>query len=253
MTNMNNNHFPKIICISSGKGGVGKTSFTVNLSTSLAQKGKKVLLIDGDLGLANVDVVLGLNVRHTIRETIEEGRDLAASIIEIIPGFSVLPASSGVPEMANLSYEEQLFLTNSLEEIIDQYDYVLVDTAAGIGDSVLWFNTWATENIVVLTPDPTSLTDAYALIKVLSTRHEKNRFLLMINSVKSKKEGNEVFQNMSMVLEKFLQIKPRVLGTMPQDSNVAKAVRQQKPFLLGAPQSRASREIYAISDRILTL
>ncbi|PKN15917.1 MAG: flagellar synthesis regulator FleN, partial [Deltaproteobacteria bacterium HGW-Deltaproteobacteria-3] len=130
---------PKIICISSGKGGVGKTSFSVNVATALSQKGKSVLLIDGDLGLANVDVVLGLNVRHTIRETIEEGRDLASSLVEINPKFQVLPASSGVPEMANLSYEEQAFLTSSLEEIIDRFDYVLIDTAAGIGDSVLWF------------------------------------------------------------------------------------------------------------------
>ena len=146
---------PKIICISSGKGGVGKTSFSVNVATALSQKGKSVLLIDGDLGLANVDVVLGLNVRHTIRETIEEGRDLASSLVEINPGFHVLPASSGVPEMANLSYEEQAFLTSSLEEIIDRFDYVFIDTAAGIGDSVLWFNTWSQENIVILTPDPT--------------------------------------------------------------------------------------------------
>lgn len=247
------NNTTKVICISSGKGGVGKTSFTVNLATSLAQKGKKVLLIDGDLGLANVDVVLGLNVRHTIRETIEEGRDLATSMVEIIPGFMVLPASSGVPEMANLSFEEQAFLTSALEDVIDRFDYVLVDTAAGIGDSVLWFNTWSQINIVILTPDPTSLTDAYALIKVLASRHGKNRFHLMINSVKSKKEGLEVFNNMSMVLERFLKIKPKVLGTMPYDSNVARAIRSQKPFLMATPESKASKEIEVVADRIMTM
>jgi flagellar biosynthesis protein FlhG len=246
-------HDPKIICISSGKGGVGKTSFTVNLATALAGKDKQVLLIDGDLGLANVDVILGLNVRHTIRETIEEGRDLASSMVEIIPGFMVLPASSGVPEMANLSLEEQVFLTNSLEDIIDRFDYVLVDTAAGIGDSVLWFNTWAQENIVIITPDPTSLTDAYALMKVLHSRHGKKDFHLMINSVKSKKEGQEVFGNMSLVLERFLKIKPQKIGAMPQDSNVAKAIRQQKPFFVAAPESRASKEINAVADRIIAL
>jgi flagellar biosynthesis protein FlhG len=244
---------PKIICISSGKGGVGKTSFSVNVATALSQKGKSVLLIDGDLGLANVDVVLGLNVRHTSRETIEEGRDLASSLVEVNPRFQVLPASSGVPEMANLSYEEQVFLTNSLEEIIDRFDYVLIDTAAGIGDSVLWFNTWSQENIVILTPDPTSLTDAYALIKVLHTRHERNHFHLLINSVQSKKEGQEVFANMSTVLQRFLKITPLALGVMPQDKNVSMAIRQQRPFLLGTPESKASLEILAVADRIIDL
>jgi len=248
-----NNHAPKIICISSGKGGVGKTSFSVNVATALSQKGKTVLLIDGDLGLANVDVVLGLNVRHTVREAIEEGRSLAACLVEINPGFQVLPASSGVPEMANLSYEEQAFLTSNLEEIIDRFDYVLIDTAAGIGDSVLWFNTWSQENIVILTPDPTSLTDAYALIKVLHSRHGKKHFHLMINSVKSKKEGKDVFDNMSMVLERFLKIRPQALGAMPQDNQVSMAIRRQKPFLLASPDSRASQEILAVAERILAM
>ncbi|OGQ98197.1 MAG: hypothetical protein A2505_02840 [Deltaproteobacteria bacterium RIFOXYD12_FULL_55_16] len=244
---------PKIICISSGKGGVGKTSFSVNVAEALSQKGKAVLLIDGDLGLANVDVVLGLNVRHTSRETIEEGRELASSLVTINPRFHVLPASSGVPEMANLSYEEQALLISRLEEIIDRFDYVLIDTAAGIGDSVLWFNTWSQENIVILTPDPTSLTDAYALIKVLHTRHDRKRFHLLINSVQSKKEGQDIFANMSMVLQRFLKITPLTLGAMPQDKNVSLAIRQQRPFLLNAPESKASQAIVAVAERLVAL
>jgi len=236
--------------VSSGKGGVGKTSFSVNLAAALAGKGRKVLLIDGDLGLANVDVVLGLNVRHTMRETIEEGRDPAACLVEIFPGFQVLPASSGVPEMASLSFEEQAYLTGCLEEIIVDFDFVLIDTAAGIGDSVLWFNTWSTENIVIITPDPTSLTDAYALIKVLSSRHGRKRFHLLINSVQSKKEGQEVFSNISTVLERFLKIKPLALGAMPHDKSVSLAIRRQRPFLLAAPESRASQEIIAVAGRV---
>lgn len=248
-----NNHSAKIICISSGKGGVGKTSFSVNMATALSRKGRKVLLIDGDLGLANVDVVLGLNVRHTVRESVEEGRELAECLVEVAPGFQVLPASSGVPEMASLSMAEQALLTSSLEEIIPDFDYVLVDTAAGIGDSVLWFNLWAQMNIVILTPDPTSLTDAYALIKVLHARHGKKCFHLMLNSVKSKKEGREVFASMSTVLERFLKIRPMALGAMPLDAAVAGAIRRQRPFLLNAPDSRASLEIMAVADRILTM
>ena len=155
--------------------------------------------------------------------------------------------------MANLSYEEQAFLTSNLEEIIDRFDFVLIDTAAGIGDSVLWFNNWSQENIVILTPDPTSLSDAYALMKVLHSRHGRTRFHLLINSVQSRKEGQEVFDNMSRVLERFLKISPLSLGVMPHDSSVAKAIRQQKPFLLGSPESKASREIVSVAGRLMAL
>lgn len=177
-----------------------------------------------------MDVVLGLNVKHSLREIVEEDRDPMETLVEIMPDFFVLPASSGVPEMANLSYEEQAFLTNSLEHITDNFDYVLVDTAAGIGDSVLWFNEWSDTNIILLTPDPTSMTDAYALIKVLHTRYEKNDFSLIINHVKSKKEGNEVFANMSAVLENFLGIKPTNRGPFPVTALLPKPCAIKNPF-----------------------
>lgn len=242
---------PKIICISSGKGGVGKTSFSVNVATALAQKGKKVLLIDGDLGLANVDVLLGINVRHTIQEALEDGRDLRSLLVEIVPGFQVLPASSGAPEMASLSHEEQAFLTNALDGIVALFDFVLVDTAAGIGDSVLWFNCWAEKNFVILSADPTSMTDAYALMKVLNTRYGKKSFYLIMNSVKSKKEADDIFAGMSNVLGRFLQIQPQHMGSIPQDVNVSKAIRSQKPFLLMAPEGKASKALHSIAERII--
>lgn len=242
---------PQIICISSGKGGVGKTSFTINLAAALSGKKQKVLVIDGDLGLANIDVMLGLSVNHTLREVVEEGRDPLETLVEIMPGFFVLPASSGVPEMASLSYEEQAFLQDSLEQIIGRFDFVLVDTAAGIGDSVLWFNEWADTTFTILSPDPTSMTDAYALMKVLKTRYNKSNFQLIINNVKSRKEGQEVFASMKAVLENFLHITPDYRGAIPQDSAVAQAVRRQKPFLVFQPKARASMAIMEICNSLL--
>lgn len=243
---------PQIICVSSGKGGVGKTSITVNLALALSQVGRRVLVVDGDLGLANVDIVLGLSVKHTLRETVEEGASVDSILVRISPGFYVLPASSGVPEMANLSLEEQTFLTNALEQITGDFDYVLIDCAAGIGESVLWFNRWAHHNAIVLAPDPTSMTDAYALMKIMATHYGRRQFHLVINNVKSQKEGTEVFKSMASVLKNFLKIEPELLGVIPSDSAVSRGIRAQTPFLVGNPEAKASRAVQALSQQIIS-
>lgn len=245
------NKTPPILCISSGKGGVGKTTFSVNLATALAEKGAKTLLIDGDLGLGNVDVVLGLQVNHTIRETVEDGRDPAAILVEVQKNLFVLPASSGVPEMAGLSHEGQINLTTVLDKLIKNFDVVLVDTAAGIGDSVLWFNQWASANIIILTPDPTSLTDGYALMKVLASRHLKKGFQLVVNNVKSKEEALKTFTNMAAVLKQFLQETPSYLGPLPKDSRVVQAIRSQKPFLHASPDCPAAKAIRVMAGQLM--
>lgn len=243
---------PRIICVSSGKGGVGKTSISVNTAVALSQAGKRVLVVDGDLGLANVDIVLGLSVKHTLRESVEEGVSLDEILVRIAPGFYVLPASSGVPEMASLSMEEQAFLTDALEQVMGGFDYVLIDCAAGIGDSVLWFNRWAHHSAVVLSSEPTSMTDAYALIKVMAAQEGKREFYLVVNNVKTKKEGGEVFNSMAAVLKKFLRIEPELLGILPSDPTVVKAIRAQTPFMLTTPGAKASMAVKALADHIIT-
>jgi flagellar biosynthesis protein FlhG len=240
-----------VYCISSGKGGVGKTTCTVNIGTALAQKGIKTLIIDGDLGLGNVDVTLGLQVSHTIRETVELNLDIETVLLPVIDNLTVLPASSGVPEMASISKEEQLFLISILDTIIHRFDIVLVDSAAGIGDSVLWFSEWATENIIIVTPDPTSLTDGYALMKILSSKYGKKKFQLIVNNVKSQKEGRETSKSIGAVLKRFLHITPALLGILPKDTQVVQAIRKQTPFLINTPDCRAAKGIRQIADKIM--
>lgn len=244
---------PIRICITSGKGGVGKTSFTVNLAFSLIERGQRVLVVDGDLGLANVDVLLGLPVRRTVRDVLEGAADPLDSVIYPVQDLGILPASSGAPEMVTLGPEEQAQLGGFLENISSHFDYILFDTAAGIGPSVLWFNNFANHSILVLTPDPTSITDAYALIKVLSRDYDKRLFYLIFNFVKNEQEGRQVFENLQKVARKFLNLELHYLGAIPEDTAVRKAVREQSPFVREAPNSHAARAVIVLADRILML
>jgi flagellar biosynthesis protein FlhG len=242
---------PLTCCISSGKGGVGKTTLAVNLSYALARRKIRVLLIDGDLGLANVDVVLGINASRTIRETVEHGIDPSELLVDIAPGLTILPASSGIPQMACLTTAEQAALTSSLEGLFARFDVVMVDTAAGIGESVLWFNQWCSMNCLVITPDPTSLTDAYALIKVLAARLPERSFHLMVNCVKNSREGEEIFLHLRGVLKNFLNREVQCLGILPQDRTAVQAIRKRKPVLQLAPEAKISKALVEIAATIM--
>ena len=244
---------PVTLCITSGKGGVGKTSLTVNLAFALAEKGARVLIVDGDLGLANVDVLLGLSVKRTIRDVLDSGADPLESVIYLEPNLGVLPASSGVPEMVTLGPEDQSRLGSVLTTISSHFDYALMDTAAGIGPSVLWFNSFVNHNIIVLSPDPASLTDSYALIKILSRDHNRKNFHLVINLANSDEEGLQTYETLEKVAKKFLNLDLQYLGTVPDDKSVHKAVRGRYPFIQKAPQSKASQALFDLADRIKML
>lgn len=244
---------PVMLCVTSGKGGVGKTSLTVNMAFALSRQGHRVLIVDGDLGLANIDVLLALNVKQTIRDVLERGGDPMEAVVYVEPNLGILPASSGVPEMVALGPDDQQQLGDILGSISTHFDYVLLDTAAGIGSSVLWFNSFAARNIVVVTPDPTSLTDAYALIKVLSRDYGLDSFFLLINQAASEQEGRQTYETLSRVAKQFLNLDTTFLGAIPLDKAVTRAVREQSPFILAAPQSKAAQALFQVAARVAGL
>ena len=244
---------PVTLCITSGKGGVGKTSLTVNLAIALSQKGKKVLVVDGDMGLSNVDVLVRLSARKTIGDVLKSGLNPLESVIEVSRDLSVLPGGSGVPEMVSLGPEKQNLLGEFLISVARHFNCVLIDTAAGIGSSVLWFNTFAQYRIIVLSSDPTSLTDAYALIKVLSRDYNLTRFNIVVNFARSNKETRTTYEALNNVTNKFLNLNLQYLGEIPEDKAVRIAILDQLPFIQEVPKSKASRAVFKLADRIQML
>jgi flagellar biosynthesis protein FlhG len=244
---------PKFWCITSGKGGVGKTCLAVNLAFALTHQGKRILLVDGDLGLANVDVLLGLQVKANLRDILDRGADPLETVVYVHPSLGVLPASSGVPEMANLGPADQDVLGEMLKTVAVDFDLVLVDTGAGLGPAVLWFNTLSDYSLVVMTPDPTSLTDAYALIKVLAQHYQRRHFLVVVNNVRNESEASQTFATLAQAAARFLDLQLDYLGAVPTDAAVKRALRTQAPFLEQSPESRASEGVKTIAERMLYL
>ncbi len=241
----------RVITVTSGKGGVGKSNLTLALALALAKLGKKVLIWDADLGLANIDVLLGLKTTATIHDLLNGTKTLSQIIVDGPAGIRILPAASGILELGELSEGQKQRLLSEFDDWNDELDYLLVDTAAGIGGNVIYFNLAAQERIVVLTNEPTSITDAYALIKVLSTRYQQNHFYILPNQVAGPKEAKNVFSLLSTVADKHLnQVSLSLLGFVPKDEAVLSSVRAQKPFFITAPDSEASLKVMDIARRL---
>lgn len=230
----------QVIAVTSGKGGVGKTNVSVNLSVALAEAGKRVMLLDADLGLANVDVMLGLRVGANLAHVIEGKCSLEEVIIEGPGGIKVVPAASGISRMAELSVREHAGLIHSFNEISEELDVLVIDTAAGISDSVIRFSLAAQEVLVVVCDEPASITDAYALIKVLNRDYGKHRFHILANMVESMGAGRNLFNKLRKVSEQFLDVSLRFEGVVPYDQYLRKAVQRQNPVVTAYPRSRAA-------------
>jgi flagellar biosynthesis protein FlhG len=230
----------RVIAVSGGKGGVGKTTVAINLATALTRAGQRVMLLDGDLGLANVDVLLGLAPRYTLAHVLSGERTLDEIIVETPSGLRVAPAASGVARMANLGPAEHLGLVRAFSGLASQLDTLIVDTSAGIADGVLRFSQAAQHVLLVLRDEPASITDAYALIKVLSREHAVQRFRVLVNMTRETGQGPSVFERLQRVTQRYLEVALEYVGEIPDDAWLGKAIREQRPVIEAYPSSRAS-------------
>ena len=235
---MTQNRPVQVIAVASGKGGVGKTNVSVNLSLGLVASGKNVILMDADLGLANVDLLLGLHAEYNLSHVISGERSLEEVMIDgPEPGLKIIPAASGLQQMSELSPSEHAGIIRAFSELSTPVDALVIDTAAGISDSVISFSRAAHEVIVVVCNEPTSLTDAYALIKVLNEDHEVQRFNILANMARNPKDGANLYTKLSRVTDAYLDVSLSYLGAVPYDESLVKAVRQQRAVMQAYPQS----------------
>ena len=240
----------QVIAVTGGKGGVGKSNVSVNLGIALADMRRRVVLLDADLGLANLDVLLGLKAGKNISDVLNGSSSLADVMLTGPSGIKLVPASSGLQQMASLGPQEHAALINAFSELDNQLDVLIVDTAAGITDTVISFVRAANEVLVVVCDEPSSITDAYALIKLLNTEHDMFRFRVVANMTRTPQEGRNLFNKLNTVCDRFLDVSLQYVGFIPFDENVRKSIQKQKPFLQYAPNCKASIAMRGIAKEV---
>lgn len=248
---MSNKNPVQVIAVTGGKGGVGKTNVSVNLSVALANMGRRVVLLDADFGLANVDVLLGLEPKRTLAEVMAGECDLRDVLLAGPAGVKIVPASSGTQSLVEMTPMQHAGLIQAFSELGDNLDVLIIDTAAGIGDSVTSFVRAAQEVVLVVCDEPTSITDAYALIKLLNKQFGMNRFRVLANMAHSPQEGRNLYNKLVNVTERFLDdVALQYLGAVPYDEMVRKAIQRQRPVYEAYPRSKASQAFRAIAQKV---
>ncbi len=237
-------HIARVITVTSGKGGVGKSSVTINLALQMKKLGKRVIILDADFGLANVEIMLGIRPMYSLADVLYHGKDVKDIITTTPMGLNFISGGSGLRELVDMTREQLSMLVQKLYELDELADIVIIDTGAGISESVLEFVAVSSEVLLIATPEPTSLTDAYALLKTL---HKKEEFLpenttikLIANRTFSSKDGKDLYDKLNVVAERFLNFKLEYLGNIPHDQNIMRACIQQKPIIMAYPNSPAS-------------
>jgi flagellar biosynthesis protein FlhG len=240
----------KVIAVASGKGGVGKSNFTVNIAIELSKMGNRVMILDADLGLANVDILLGINPKFNLSHVIKEEKDIKDIITETEYGIKVIASGSGVKELVNLSNQQRTKFIEKISEIEDMVDILLIDTGAGISKNTLSFMYAADYSIVITTPEPTALMDAYGLIKVVSSNKSSVPLKLIVNMVSTKEEAKEIASRVILLSRRFLNIFVEPYGYIYRDKNVLSSVMSQKPFSIMHPATKATLCIKEIAEKI---
>ena len=240
----------KVITITSGKGGVGKTNIVANLGITMSQLGKRVMILDADLGLGNLDILLGLAPRYNFSHFLNGTRSLEEVVVCGPENIQILPAASGIDELTSISEQQRTRILSDLDGLLASVDILLIDTAAGISSNVTYFAAAAHEIVVVVSPEPTSITDAYALIKVLSVKYEASKFKLLVNMAANIKESQEVFRQLSLVTDRFLDVDIEYIGYVKYDRNVVSGVKRQKAVRQLYPETDASRCLLSLARKL---
>ncbi len=241
----------RVLAVTSGKGGVGKTNVSVNLAIAIAQRGKKVVLVDLDLGLANADILLDLNSRYNLSQVLTGRKTIEEVALPAMGGIRVVPGASGVERLANLSDVERETLLSSFEALHRDADYILFDTGAGISKNTTAFLAAADEVIVVTVPEPTAVVDAYAVIKMLSRESDRGDLHILINQCSGREEAEKFANGIAATANKLLNAYVEKLGYVVTDPRVGQAVRQRRPFLLAYPGSPASACLRSVAERLV--
>lgn len=247
----------RVIAVTSGKGGVGKTSISVNLALQMRAQGKRVVIIDADFGLANVEIMLGIRPQYNLADLVFRNKSIEDIITEGPNGIGFISGGSGVQDLVNLDKENIKKLIAKLVKLDTLYDVVIIDTGAGIADSVIQFVLSSPEVLLVVTPEPTSITDAYSLLKAVNRKKDFDRehksIKVIANRVNNQDEGQEIFDKISIVVSKFLNIQLEYLGYIPADKRIAYAVMEQTPIVMSQPGSSPAVMVKKICDRLLDI
>jgi len=239
----------RVVAVASGKGGVGKTNLVINLGIALAKKGKKVLILDADLGMANIDVLMDISPKYNLQHLLSGQKSLADIIVEGPNQIKIVPGGSGISELADITDEKRGRLISGFIEIENQSDITLIDTGAGISKNVLSFILAAKEALIITTPEPTAITDAYGLIKVINQRNIDIDIELLINMASNEREAKEISERIVLVSKQFLNKHVEDFGFILKDNAINQAVRKQQPFIISFPYSNASKCINNIANR----